>query len=222
MKRALTIILILIGFCAVVHSQSYPVNDAVKKVTAEIRTFNWTPQAGWFEGEVTKIVVDEYDANGNPSMSTLHTRTMEVIEKTVYSQEGSITVKTTTNRDGVHTRTARIEAAEGLVTETVRLPDGTLSHKTVSELDGEGRIRELHYFNGDGLHIFDKVFAYTDEGDIARIDIFNPDGSYAAEVEIDYQSRDDQGNWLTRSEYYRHAFVGYRPRDYVTRTIEYK
>ena len=214
--------IIFIFFCvSLLSADGYSINSKAKKVVSEIKTFNWNPEQGWFEGPTTKIIVEKYDEKGRLVSEELFYQQMILIEKTIFIYEGDVIKKTTTNHENMLIRTSHVKRDGNMVTETVKRADGSQLFKIVSQIDSNGRIAELYRYNEESELVFCNVYVYSDKGDVSSISLFNPDGTFAVLVTINYTSFDDKGNWLVRSEYYTYADVWRRPRDYVYRTIEY-
>jgi hypothetical protein len=232
------------GFSVV--AGGYTINTPAKKVISEVRTYNWTSAKGWFKGQVTKIIVENYDDKGRPVSTELFylgeiyrdsiladslnengaftddfLKDIILMEKTAFSYEDDLIRKTTTNHENNLIRIATVQQEGNRLTETVLRADGSLFYKTVSLLDSDGQVVELYRYNGQEELIYTKVYDYSDQGDVIKISLYNPDGTYAAYISIAYDTFDDKGNWLVRSDYYTYADVGYRPRDSVSRYIEY-
>jgi hypothetical protein len=221
LKRIGIVSVILLLGALLAEGESYPVHTAAKKVVTEIKTYNWNSADGWFEGETKKIVVETYDEKGRCLLSELYYQKMNLIEKTSFTYEGNRIKKTTADHENKPVRTALVEQNGNTITEIVLRADGSPVFKTVSTLNHGGQVKELSYYNALDQLVFDKVFKYNNKGDAVTISLYNPDGSYAASVNIEYDSFDGKGNWLTRSEYYSYGDVYGRPRDSVHRKIEY-
>jgi hypothetical protein len=246
MKKILALFFCLAVCRLPAGANGYRLNIPAKKVISEVRTYNWTSAKGWFKGQVTKIVVENYDDKGRPVSAELFSlkkiykdsiltgsinkngvfpndflKDIILMEKTVFSYEDNLTRKTTTNHENNLVRTATVQQEGNHLTETVQRADGSLFYKTVSLLDSDGRVVELYHYNGQEDLIYIKVYDYSDQEDVIKISLYNPDGTYAAYVTITYNTFDDKGNWLARSDYYTYADVGRRPRDSVSRYIEY-
>jgi hypothetical protein len=204
-----------------VAADGYTVTTPASKVVSEIKTYNWTSAKGWFEGGVTKTLVEQYDEEGRLLSAELYYQKMTLIEKTLYSYEGKLVKKTTTNHENILIRHSLIQKDGNTVTETVSRADGSLFFKTVSLLDNRGRTAEQKYYNEREELIFDKVYVYSENGDLEHIGLYNPDGTCAVEISIRYEKFDERGNWIVRSEYYSYADVTRRPRDRVCRSIVY-
>ncbi|MBN1699985.1 MAG: hypothetical protein JW881_20920 [Spirochaetales bacterium] len=202
-------------------ADGYPVKSPAKKVVSEIRTYNWKSSRGWFEGGITKIVNQYYDDEGLLVKMEFYDKDGGLLEKTVFSYGDETIKKVTTNHDNTPVRISVVRYETDTVTETVRRTDGSLFFKTVSRFSPEGSITGLKYYNEEETLLFNKIFVYTEEGDLKHIRLYNPDGTFAVEVSIEYHDFDENGNWLSRSEYYTYADVRRRPRDKVSRSIEY-
>jgi hypothetical protein len=221
LKRLFSLFFFLVLCVLSIDADGYPLKTPAKKVISEIKTYNWTSAKGWFEGETKKIVVEHYDEGGRLVSAELFYQKMTLIEKTVYSYEDGLVKKTITNHKNIPIRQSLVQHEGKKVTETVSRADGSLFYKTISLLDGSGRIKEQKYYNGEDEFVYDKVYDYTDKGDVKSISLHNPDGTFAVKISIYYESFDERGNWLRRSEYYSYADVRGRPRDSVHRKIEY-
>jgi hypothetical protein len=206
---------------ALLWAGGYPVKQTAKKVVSEIKTCNWDPAKGWFEGETTKIIVESYDEKGRLVTEELYIQKMTLIEKTLIVYEGAVVKKTTTNHENKVIRTASVQRTVNTLTETVFRGNGTLLFTFVSLLDNKERVTELRHCNGAGDLVFRKVYGYLDNGELEDISLYNASGTLAVVINFSYASFDAKGNWLARSEYYSYADVRRRPRDIVRRTIEY-
>ncbi len=220
-------LLILFLLCSTMYStiyswsDGYPVNSPAISVISEVKTYNWKSDEGWFENQTTKIIIENYNEEGRMVSEEFYYSENILMEKTVYSYGENTVQKTTTNYENIIIRTAAITYETNTITEIVLRPDGTQLLKYISTINNEGQITELKHLNGENDLLFLKEYTYTDSGDVESISLYNPDGSEAVLINIYYDSFDEKGNWLVRSEYYTYSDVWSRPRDVVYRTIEY-
>jgi hypothetical protein len=224
MKKIYLILCLIIINIPSARPESYPLIHSAENVVSEVKTYNWKSGQGWYENQITKIIVQNYNEDGYIESEEWYNSDNVLFEKTEFfydKDDENIIITITTNYNNEITRTSEIIHENDTITETVFRPNDTQLFKYISTVNRKDQITELKHFNGENELLFIREYTYTDNGDPETITLINPDGSIAVLIEIEYEEFDRKDNWLVRSEYYTYADVRARPRDIVYRTIEY-
>lgn len=191
------------------------------KISYQVKVYTWSFEEGyWYEDLLIKQITEQYGVDGRLSSEALADGKGIVLEKTVYAYEGDTIRKTTTNSQDRISRHAVVVKKGNVETETVTSPEGMVIFSFKTTRTESGNIATVEYINSRDQLVYRRDYEYDRDGNLIRISNTNPDGSTAVVISYRYESFDDEGRWISRSEYFSYGDVRNRPHEIVYRTIE--
>ncbi len=215
--------IIAVFFASALHAIDFASPKEAKSSVEKYSSYSWDVKAGgWGELADVKAVSETYDEQGRITKRELSYGKGTLIERTLYEYSKTGIRKTTYTGNDTVIRSSRITIDGAARTEIVSFPDNRLFAKIVSVIDESGRIETSEEYDASLTLVFMISFEYDGDGNCTTATYRNSDGSIAFESTFEYGKRDENGNWLERTEICSYADVGYRKKDIARREIQYE
>ncbi len=221
MKRPRFSVLFLLISTAAAHAVDFPAPAGAKTVIQVFHSYSWDNTAGWVVLKDVKSVRETFDAEGRILSREIFHEGSVLIETTRYKYAETGHRKTTYNEKNETLRYAEVEKTAGGARETIHRADGAIVAVYDTELDRDGSPLESEYRDPEGGLVWRIVYSYDRKRDCTMVSYSNPDGSLAFISMYRYEGVDRTGNWSMRTEYVTYADVKSRPKDIVSRSVEY-
>jgi hypothetical protein len=215
-------VLFLLISATAVHAVDFPLPAGAKAVIQVFHSYSWDNTAGWVVLKNVKSVRETFDAEGRILSREVFHEGGVLIETTRYAYSDAGHQKTTLDEKNETVRYAVVEKTAGGARETIHRADGAIAAICDTEFDRDGSPLSSEYRDPEGGLVWRIVYSYDRKRDCTMVSYCNPDGSLAFLSTYSYEGADEAGNWSTRTEYVTYADVKRRPKDIVSRSVEYR
>jgi len=222
MKISRFSVLFLLISAAAAHAVDFPAPAKAKTIVQVFHSYSWDNTAGWVVLEGVKSLRETFDAEGRILSRELFHEGSVPIETTRYEYSETGHRRTTYNGKSQVVRYASVEKTDGGARETIHRPDGAIVAIYETEFDRDGSPLLSEYRDPQGWLVWRIAYSYDRKRDCTMVSYCNPDGSLAFLSTYRYEGADEAGNWSTRTEYAAYADVKTRPKDIVSRSVEYR